>query len=373
MAVDLSNLHLQLVEWEVDTKMVNDDLELTQDEIDAEIDQLVPQAIEAVKDCQVGDWNGNVKDRFQSDMQWAIVRVTWKNILNNTWDNGVCWGQSRVGKTSSIMQLGFCIYHDWDCVLKSIAFGLSSVVWKMDRKIPLTILERVDHIYNRVPLLLNDDAGSCDNKSITQSDESFNYLKGSIDLWGTRLSNLWHTMNQPDELTKQLASKYTAELYIAERGIGKYDKVKWQPNFKGWIPNQKKKWKQTFPYEQVPSEIYKIYAEKRDAIIDDLGQRYRDKQVDTHIGKLLERSEPIDFDTLEVFKKNGCLTAYDIETKYKLDKESFKRIKGRDLIEQTMTKSAHYKYDISPLGLELLKARKIVNEPEAIKKEFREK
>jgi hypothetical protein len=348
----------------------NNDQELNQNEIDAEIAELVPIAIEAVKDCKVGDWNGNVKDRFQNDMQWGIVRFTWRNILNNTWANGVCWGQSRVGKTSAIMQLSYTVYHDWDCVLKSIAFGLNSVVWKMDNHIPLLILEQVDKIYNRIPILLNDDAGSCDNKSITQNDESFNFLKGGIDLWGTRLSNLWHTMNQPSELTKQLAEKYTCELYIAERGIGKFDTVKWQPNFRAWVPFQKKKWKQTFPYEKPPMEIYRVYAEKRDAVIDDIGQRYRDKRVDTQIGKLLERTTPIDFETLSIFKKEGCLTEYDVNTRLHLDKESFKRIKGRDLIEQTMTKTEHYKYDISILGLELLKAKQIVDNPEAAKKEY---
>ena len=343
--------------------------ELNQEQIDAEVAELAPLACTALKESGVGDWD--VKSRFKEEMAFSIVRFTWRNILGNLWCNGVCWGQSRVGKTTAVMRLSFAIYHDWDCVLKSIGFGLNSIVFKMDKKIPLTILEQADKIYHRVPILCSDDSGCVDNKSITMNDESFNFLKGGIDLWGTRLANLWHTLNQPSELTAQLSQKYTAELYVEKRGEAKFDTCKWQPNFFGWVPNQKKRWKQSFLYDKVPIDVYREYALKRDEMIDIMNQRFRDKQADTQIVKLLQRCTSKDFEVLGFIKEHGSLSAYDVENKYELDKAAIGRLKSRDLLESTATMTKHYKLDIAPLGLELLRVKAIVDDPEAAKKELR--
>ncbi len=348
-----------------------DELELSPEQIAEQIDTMVPIAIEAVKDCKIGDYGGNIKDRFQAEMSFSIVRFTWGNILYNRWAHGACWGQSRTGKSSAVLQLMFCVYHDWDAVLKATCFGLDNVLYKMNNKIPYGIVERIDKIYDRVPILMADDSGSINNKSITQSDESFNFLKGGLDLWGTRLSNLWHTMNQPSELTAQINQKYTCEMYIETRGIAKFDTCKWRPNYHGWVPNQTKKWKHTFPYEKVPSDVYQQYAGMRDEWIDYINQQYNDRQAETLINKLIERSEPIDYEYLEIFKKFSPLSSYQVETTYKMDMEVVKRLKHRNLLNTTANLTKHYDYDISNLGLELLKAKTITDDPTEYKKDLR--
>ena len=141
------------------------------------------------------------------------------------------------------MRIAYCIYHDWEMVLDSVVFNLSGFLYKMDRRLPTCIWEK-KHLHLRIPDLIGDDWGANANKAKTQHEPAWDLVKGAWDTYGTRVSSVFVSMNQPDEITRQLANKYTHELYIERRGEAKYDKVSWMQNFYGWQPNQKKKWKQ---------------------------------------------------------------------------------------------------------------------------------
>ncbi len=346
------------------------EVEVSTEQIERETDILVPLAIEASKELKLDDgWN--VKDRFQESMRFYIVRYTWWVILSGNWCNGVCWGAPRTGKTTALLRLAYHVYHNWDSVLKCVAFGFDSVIYKYRNGIPCRILEQAEKFYWRVPFILADDSGAICNKAITQADDSFDFVKGSIDMWGTKIGNLWHSMNQPSELTKQLSEKYTAELFVEKRGIAKLDVCRWGQSFYSWQPNQRKVWKQTFPYDRVPTDVYHEYAGMRSEMVDQLEQQYNDKRNDTFVSGLLKKSLPIDFETVQIIHNKGTLSKYDIDKLIEekvLNKDSVDRCKNRGLLESTRNLTKHYTVDISNLGVEFLRQHELETEPENLKK-----
>lgn len=321
-----------------------EDEEQTQAEIDAEIAKLAEEAAKTGID---------VKQRFKEEMEYKIVRDTWKNILFDDWSWGCCWGPPRKGKSTCLLQLAFTVYHDWDMVLNSVTFGAVGLIHKMEHHQPMRIWETVNRLHFRIPFLIYDDAGAGDNKSSTQHTEYFDLIKGAWDTYATQVANIWNSLNQPDELTRQLCNKYNAELFCYRRGIAKYDRTRWNQNFRGWQASQKKKWKQTFEFEKLPRDVLVQYDEMRTSIVDQLNQRIHDKMALTEVDRLMKLSQPEDYKLLEFIQTNGALTDHDVG---KLpNREVLKRCKSRDLIFSRVDETRHSKYDLSELGIELLR------------------
>ena len=160
-----------------------DDKELSQAEIDAEIATLTPKVMEAVKETPLKDTA--IKDRYQEEMQYKVIRDLWHCILDDSWMYVVVWSQPRQGKSTCKMRILNCIYHDWEMVLDSVVFNLSGFLYKMDHRQPMCIWEN-KHLHFRIPGLIGDDWGANANKAKTQHEPAWDLVKGAWDTYGTR-------------------------------------------------------------------------------------------------------------------------------------------------------------------------------------------
>ena len=186
-------------------------------------------------------------------------------------------------------------------------------------------------------------------------------------------------MNQPDEITRQLANKYTHELFIPQRGIAKFDKITWRQNFYGWQPNQKKKWKQSFDFAEIPSDIYARYDERRCGLVDELNIAIHDAIAESDTDKTLKRMIPHDYSFLDWIHTKGIVT--DAQIRLAVAEEMFdcdakKRCISRNLIVPCgYDKEKHYsKFDVTDFGLEIIRLNQLQEaDPNKLKKELREK
>jgi hypothetical protein len=261
-----------------------------------------------------------------------VVKDVWDTILNDDWMNIVIWGPPRKGKTTIQMKIAYAVYKDWDQVLEAFVYDLSGLLYNMKKGIPCRIMTR-NKLHNRVPLIMPDDFGAHGNKAKTQHEPAFDILKGAIDAYGTKFSVLLSSMGTPDSLTQQLQSKYTHEIYVPEKGYGKYDKVEWNQNFRGWQPNRKKTWRDEFTFSQIPMDIYKRYDEQRMELVDLLNQLIEDAMVDNESARVINRMEPIEKDILSIIRQNGVLNRsfFNDEANRKY-REPLKKCKARSLI-----------------------------------------
>ena len=70
-------------------------MEQTQEQIDTEISALAPEVVDAIKETPLKDTA--VKDRYQEEMQYKIIRDLWHTILEDGWMYVVVWSQPRKG------------------------------------------------------------------------------------------------------------------------------------------------------------------------------------------------------------------------------------------------------------------------------------
>jgi len=292
----------------------------------------------------------------------AIIRDVWNAILNDLWMWVVVWGEQRTGKTSFKMQVAYEVYKDWDKVLQSFVFNLSGLLYKMDKGEPERV-PTLNKLHMRVPLILFDDWGGSSNKAYTQYDKSWDIFKGAFDLLGTKLSVLMASMVDPSEPTYQLQQKYTHEIFITKRGVYKYDKVVWDQDFKGWKPRKRKEWIETNYFEPVPEDVYKTYDEMRLSLVDEVEQRIKDAMAESQTETILKRLQPVDVELMQIITKRGQLS-YDylhdaLPEKYR---EALVRCKARNLLIP-VRHGKKYWYDLTDLGLEILKQSQKVEKP----------
>jgi hypothetical protein len=336
----------------------------TQEEIDADIAKLSVEAS--------GITDKNLKDRFKEEMEYKVIRDVWHAILDDSWMYVVVWSEPRKGKTTCKMRIANTVYHDWEMVLDSIFFNLSGLIYKMDNNLPMRIWER-KHYHNRIPFLIGDDWGAQGNKAKTRDEPAWDLLKGAWDTYGTKVAAIFVSMNQPDEITKQLASKYTHELYLPSRGVAKYDAVSWNQNFYGWQPRQDKDWKQSFEFDEVPQDIYRRYDEQRMSLVDELNIMIKDKIIENDLERTIKRMIPVDYDLLGIIMQKGPIGEYDVEKTDEPDvfKETLKRCRARNLVVPVRCAGSHYKYDITNLGLEILKVKQLETvDPKELKRQL---
>lgn len=284
----------------------------------------------------------------------AIVRHVWDAILDDTWIWVAAWGPQRCGKTTLAMQIAYEVYGDWDKVLQSFVFNLSGLLYKLDKGEPERIWT-VNKLHNRVPFVIYDDFGASSNKATTQYDMAWDIFKGGFDVLGTELAVLMATMVDPTEPTYQIHQKYTHELFIPRRGVYKYDKVIWDQDYKGWKPKKRKEWIETNEFCEVPEEVYKEYDEMRMSLVPELKQRIKDAMAQSQTEFIIKRLQPIDVELMEIIQQRGQIS-YDylrdsLGDKYR---EAMIRCKARSLVIP-IRKGSVYWYDITDLGLEILK------------------
>lgn len=307
--------------------------------------------------------NGNDKIRILED--------AWDAILNDKWIYGITWGQPRTGKSSCDMDIAFNVYKDWDQVLGCFVFQLAGLLHAMRDGIPCRILTR-NKLHNRVALLIGDDWGANSNKAKTQHEKAWDLVKGAWDTYGTRLGVFLANMNQPDEITLQLCNKYTHEIYIAKRGLAKYDRIDWEQNFNGWQPRHNKDWLQSFKFPQVPLSVYKEYDDMRMALVDELDVLIQDAIAETETDKVIKRSTPKDIELLETINLKGMVSKDWFSSPDRAElKEALKKAKARGLVT-TVRKGTNYWYDLTTFGSDVLDTIiKVNSDPSDLKREIK--
>ncbi|MGD0071390.1 MAG: hypothetical protein ABSB71_07940 [Candidatus Bathyarchaeia archaeon] len=344
---------------------MNSDPAPTQEQIDAEIAKLSEEVATTI--------DVNLKQKFKEEMKYKVIRDVWHAILDDSWMYVVVWSEPRKGKTTCKMRIAYTIYHDWEMVLDCIFFNLSGLLHKMNHNLPLRILEQRHRLHNRIPMLIGDDWGAQGNKAKTRDEPAWDLLKGAWDTYATKISCVFVSMNQPDEITKQLASKYTHELYLPTRGIAKYDSVGWNQNFYGWQPYQDKDWKQSFEFDEVPLDIYKRYDEQRMSLVDELNIAIEDKIIENDLERTIKRMIPGDYDLLQTIYQEGPMSEYDIKNTNDPEtiKEAIKRCRARNLLVTVRGAGSHYKQDLTNLGLEILKVKHLQTvDPKELKRQL---
>jgi len=285
----------------------------------------------------------------------TIVKDLWHIIDNDLWAWAVVWGPPRVGKSTLALTLSYKIYKDWDLVLESVVFDLSQLLYKIKHGLPKRFPVR-SGLHSRVPLLIWDDFGSSANKAVTQWDKSFDSFKATFDILGTKIAVLAATMVSPTSPTQQLSEKVSHEVFIPVRGVYKYDVVRTKQDYNGWQSKPNKEWLDQQEFGPIPSDVFKEYHEMRMQLADERIQNLEDVMTDTHLPILLKKIEPIDLTILKSIKELGPIHHTKIKEEYgDLGRQSIIRLKSRQLMMPVRYGFKYYKYDITPLGLELLR------------------
>lgn len=284
-----------------------------------------------------------------------VVIDVWKAILEDSWENMVIHGKPRTGKTTCQMNIAYAVYHDWDDVLRSFVYNLSGILYHMDHGIPCRIMTR-NKLHNRVPLIMPDDMGAQMNKAITQHAPAFDIFKGMMDTLGTSFAIFLSSMGTANSLTQQLTDKYTAEIFLATRGLAKYDKCDWEQSFRGWSPRNKKKWQDSFTFDNVPIDVYKEYDEHRQALVEELKQQMKDAMIDNDCTRIIKRLEQVDIDFLDLIQLKGPLERHWISQHPEL-KDILNKAASRSLVISVKKIGTDHQYvvDLTDLGFEVLK------------------
>jgi hypothetical protein len=304
-----------------------------------------------------------------------VVIDVWKAILDDSWENITIHGKPRTGKTTCQMDIAYAVYKDWDQVLQSFVYNLSGILYHMDHGVPCRIMTR-NKLHNRVPLIMPDDMGAQMNKAVTQHAPAFDIFKGMMDTLGTSFAIFLSSMGTANSLTQQLTDKYTAEIFIATRGVAKYDKCDWEQSFKSWSPRTKKKWQDTFAFDNVPMDVYKEYDEHRLALVEELKQQMKDAMVDNDSARIIKRLEDIDVEYLDLIYLKGPLDKHWMQARPALC-DVLSKAKARSLVIPTKKLgTTSYCYDLTDLGFEVLKlimGQRTEQQQEARRKMLKEK
>jgi hypothetical protein len=281
------------------------------------------------------------------------------DIHNAILDDGYLWivvhGPPRSSKTSLAFWASYSVYEDWDKVLRSCVFNLSSVLHRIQNGIPEK-WPTVNGLHTRVPLIIYDDFGVFSNKADTQHSLAFDIFKGSFDALGTELGVLIATMVNAEEATIQLQNKYNIEVVVNSKGHYKYDSVSWQQDFRGFRTKMKKTWIENGEFDPIPQEVYKEYDVMRHELVQEAFVRIKDAMAADQLETTLRLIKPVDIDFLRLIDTRGPIrhdTAKDElgDEKYKM---SLTRCKARSLIISTCQGGTVYKLDMTSLGKDVL-------------------
>jgi ABC-type lipoprotein export system ATPase subunit len=281
----------------------------------------------------------------------------FEDVKNAVYDDSymwiVVWGPPRSSKTTLAGWILHSLYRDWQKTLTAFGYNLPQILYKMNNGVP----ERwptVNGLHMRVPALNWDDFGAYSNKAVTQYDEAWDHFKGGFDVLGTKIGVLVATMVDPLEPTFQIQSKYTHEVQILEKGVYKYDKVEWQQDFHGWRPKAKKIFIEKNTFDHWPKEIYKEYDAMRMELADEVIQRIEDSLAMNHTESLLNICKPIDFELMRLMDQRGPICYDRIDDVGKEGRFALVRLKSRELVIAIQMQNGYYKYDLTPLGRNVL-------------------
>jgi len=289
-----------------------------------------------------------------------IVKDVWYRVNYDRYMWIPIWGEPRTGKTTLALNLMFKIYKDWDDVLGAIVFDLSSLIYKLQKGEPRLFPTVVKPCHMRVPILLWDDFAAKAGKAQTQHEKGWDVFKGAFDTLGTRLGVLLATMVNPRSPTQQIMEKYTHEVYIGVGSNGKrtykYDKCRQQQDFRGWNMRQTKDWLEINTFDPIPLDVFQQYDEMRTSLVDEVFVSIGDAMAESSIEGLLKKVQPIDIQLLCLTEDLGPQHITKLKEKFgEAIRDSITRCKARSLITPLRKGPHYYVYDITNLGLDLLK------------------
>jgi len=272
------------------------------------------------------------------------------------------WGEPRTGKTTLALLLMFKVYKDWDDVLEAVIFDLNGLLYKMQKGIPKLFPTITKPTHMRVPILLWDDFAAKSGKAQTQHERAWDVFKGAFDTLGTRIAVILATMVNPRSPTEQLLQKYTHEILVTINEDGKrlykYDKCSSQQDFRGWRSRQNKAWLEAQEFGKVPLDVFKQYDEMRTSLVDEVFVSMQDAMTEDTMDRLMKRVQPFDFELLRKIKQDGLLSWMKVKRGLgDVGLKALTRCKSRGLITQIHKRGTYYLYDLTGLGLDLLKAK----------------
>jgi hypothetical protein len=293
----------------------------------------------------------------------VLIRDIWDNIVNDGWMWICVQGVKRLGKTTIAGDIAFEIYkaggvsddEAWQKVLKCIVFDLNHVMHNISKGIPEK-WGTYQGFNKRIPIMIWDDMAAHFNKALVKDSKAADAFKGYFHTMATDVGVLIGTMEQGEDITRQIKGKYTHEIWLDEEHPRqyKYDKAKWQQNFKGWDPRIAKKWREDWnTFHPWPKWVYEQYNQQRRELSDELRQTVVDAQTlhDTpNIVKLLD-ANPVDKEALVFLLQNGMTSRDVFERKYPNEYiHILRRLKSRKLIAPISNKT-YYSYELTEFGL----------------------
>lgn len=292
--------------------------------------------------------------------QTKVVQDFWHIVNNDLYGWIPVWGEGRCGKTTLAMLLMYAIYKDWDDVLSAIVFNLSQLIYKMKKGIPRLFPTVTKPCHMRVPILLIDDFASQCGKAKTQHEKSWDLFKGSFDTLGTRVGILLATMIEPTSPTQQLLVKYTHEIRVQaitdDLRVYKYDRCTKQQDFTGWKHRQKKKWLEQLPFRKVPLDVYKQYDETRLSLVDEAFIAIEESMVFDTVDHALKRMDAIHYSLLRFIKTYGMINHHQLKDEFgEAGLNAMKWCKSYGLVVPVRKGKAYYNYDLTDLGVSILK------------------
>jgi len=290
-----------------------------------------------------------------------LIQDLWQIIDNDSYAWIPIWGDGRCGKTTLAMLLMFKIYKDWDDVLGAISFDLVGTIYRMKKGLPRLFPTRKQPVHMRVPVLLMDDFAAKGGKAKTQHEKAWDLFKGGFDTLGTRIGVIFATMINPRSPTQQLMEKYTHEIKVVritdDLRIYKYDRCSQEQDYRGWRNRLKKDWKETQEFGKVPLDVYKQYDEVRTSLVDEVFETIEDQMVEDSVPRILARIDKVDIHLLNFIRQAGPVYDHKLQQELgKKYKQAMTRCKARSLVTPIRKRGHYYHYDITDLGLEVLKA-----------------
>jgi hypothetical protein len=283
----------------------------------------------------------------------------FKDVRNAILDDGYQFtcvhGPPRSSKSTIALWAAYSVYEDWDKVLQATVFNLPSVIQRMEDGRPLR-WPTVNGAHSRVPIIIWDDFGVHGNKADTQHSTAWDVFKGGFDCLGTAIGVLMCTMVDAGEATAQLQGKYTHEVTVLSKGHYKYDKVNWQQDFRGFQTRMKKEWIENGTFDPIPMNIYKEYDEARKDLTKQVFVRLKDALSLDTVAQMLKILVPADILLLRTIQKKGPLSYEGAKAILGEDyKDTITKCKARSLVIPNSVGTHHYIFDISSIGLDILK------------------
>jgi len=287
----------------------------------------------------------------------TLIRDVYHAIYEDEWMWVSIWGEPRTGKSTLGLLILYYVYKDWNKVLNSIAFSLNQVLYKIQNGIPELWPTR-NGLHMRIPVLLWDDYGAHSNKAKTQYQRSWDVFKGSFDTLGTKIGVLMATMLSPNEATQQIAERYTHEIWCPTRGVYKYDRWRQQQDYRGFKSRGTKEWLDEQEFGQVPFEVFKQYDEMRQSLADEALVSIMDTIVETETDIVIKRLVPVDYKFMQLILERGPLSEYILKKEFGSEGRTIvTRLKARSVIVPKEVSKDNYSYDLTDLGLEILRTR----------------